>query len=403
MLTALACNRPQLRTAFSIRKKAKVLFYLFFPAGGIGKYTHQQLEELVHNEDLEIEVACLPNYQWRENDSYRTWPGLLGISHRIAPIRKLRFLMGQFINPRRLIHRAMHKQADIIHICNINYLSFPAWEGLLDAWQGKLVCTAHDIRRRVSILNRRWEEKQLQRFYRRCDAVFVHSEQQKQELQSFADVSSSKIYVVPHGPHAYPALNQQGSDALRQRLNVPLDRQVALFFGFIRPDKNLDGFIRAMAIAGEQRLHLLVAGNTAAQGDAYLQQCRALAKQQGLEGQMSFDVRYITDEEVPHWFGLCDWVLSTHGPEFSSQSGVLNLAAYYQKPVLATPSASIQELLGDVDIGVLCDGFSDEEIAGGIRSIVARLNGGDRFDFEGYRERYSWVRNAELTHQVYRQ
>ena len=88
-----------------IKEKEKILFYLYFPAGGIGKYTHQQLKELGKHEDLDIEVACLPDYHWRDNDAYRIWPGLFGISHTVPLLRKLRFLLGQFINPKRLLKR----------------------------------------------------------------------------------------------------------------------------------------------------------------------------------------------------------------------------------------------------------------------------------------------------------
>ena len=103
------------------------MVYLFFPAGGIGKYTHQLLEELVHYEDLDIEVVCLPDFQWRDNPYYKTWPKLFGISHRVPLVRKFRFLLAQFINPHRLLRHAREVDSDISHICNINYLSFPFW------------------------------------------------------------------------------------------------------------------------------------------------------------------------------------------------------------------------------------------------------------------------------------
>jgi glycosyltransferase involved in cell wall biosynthesis len=378
------------------------LFYLFFPAGGIGKYTDQQLEALAQYEDLEIEAVCLPNYHWRDSPSYATWPRLFDISHPFAPVRKIRFLLAQFINPRRLLRRAMSERIDIIHICNINYLSFPTWEKLLDRWGGKLVCTAHDVQRRVAILDSRFEARQLQRFYRRCDAVFVHSRQQQRELQEFADVPAARIHVVPHGPHQYALPDVRAASDLRRRLAIGANRQVALFFGFIRPDKNLDGFINALSQVSEVGVHLVVAGNTSAQGAAYLKQCRALVTQAGLTQHVSFEVRYIPDAEVPDWFALADWVVCAHSAGFSSQSGVLNLAAFYAKPVLATPSGSIHELLSDLDIGVLCDGFGENEIASGIREMAKRLENGKAFDFEGYRQHYSWARNAELIRNVYR-
>jgi glycosyltransferase involved in cell wall biosynthesis len=386
-----------------INPPIRVLFYLFFPSGGIGKYTHQLVEELVNYDDLEIEVACLPDYQWRDNEAYCTWPGLFGISHRAPTVRRLRFLLGQFINPRRLIKRARQVDADIIHICNINYLSFPFWARRLNAWQGKLVCSAHDVRRATHIIHRGWEERQLKRFYRHCDALFVHSMDQVDELMAFAGIERPRIFIVPHGPHVYAPPPAESQDELRSRYRIPPGRQVALFFGYLREDKNLDGFIRAMHEARIDDLHLLVAGDKAAHGERYLMDCRIMVNELGMADRVTFDVRYIPDRELPALLKLCDWAALPHNPTFSSMSGVLNLAAFYERPVLVTPTVSFRELLADVAIGELCSSFEDADIAQGIRRMVNRVREGAKWDFEAYRARYSWESNAEITHQVYRQ
>lgn len=378
-----------------------MLFYLFFPGGGIGKYTHQLLEELVKYDDLDIEVACLANYQWRDNDRYRTWPGLFGISHRVPVVRRSRFLAAQFINPRRLVKRARQTSADIIHICNINYLSLPLWLPRLNAWKGKLVCSAHDIRRRVRLIHRGWEERQLKRFYRRCDALFVHSMDQVDELEAFAGVERGRIVIVPHGPHVYAPPPDRSQARLKEEYRIPANRQVALFFGYLREDKNLDGLIRALHLAGVENLHLLIAGNTAARGEEHVLDCRVLVNELRLENRVTFDVRYIPDEDLPALFKLCDWAVLPYKPTFSSQSGVLNLAAFYERPVLVTPSSSFKELLADVAIGELCPGYEDADIAEGIRSMAAKVARGAEWDFEAYRSRYSWESNAEITHGVY--
>lgn len=380
----------------------RVLYYLFFPAGGIGKYSHRQLQGLAQFEDLNLELVCLPDYQWRNTELYPNWPGLFGISSRFPPLRKARFLLGQFVNPRRLLHHANDVQADLIHIGNINYLSFPTWTPLLDRWGGKLVCTAHDVCRRVPILHRKFEQKQLQRFYRRCDAIFVHSDEQQSELRHFAGVNEDFIYVVPHGPTEFAALDPADSVVLRRRLGIPQGHRVALLFGFLREDKNLHGFISAIAKTERDDLHLVIAGSVATHGESYLRRCRALVRELDIEARVHFEVSYIPDQEVPQWFGLCDLVVCTHTEEFSSQSGVLNLAAFYERPVLATPTASVREMLLSVDIGLLCEGFTEGDIATGLVDLCTRLERREAFDFAAYREQFSWSRNAELTHRVYR-
>ena len=87
----------------------------------------------------------------------------------------------------------------------------------------------------------------------------------------------------------------------------------------------------------------------------------------GLQDRITFDVRHIPDEELPALLKLCDWVALPYQKSFTSQSGVLNLAAFYQRPVLVTPTASFCELLEDVTIGEVCAGFEVADIAQGIR------------------------------------
>jgi len=100
---------------------------------------------------------------------------------------------------------------------------------------------------------------------------------------------------------------------------------------------------------------------------------------------------------------LCNWIAQTYAKTFTSQSGVLNLAAYYDRPVLATPTASLAEVLENINIGVLCGGFEDTDIANGIRRMQSRLERNGDWAFEEYRRLYSWARNADIAQSVYRQ
>ena len=81
-----------------------------------------------------------------------------------------------------------------------------------------IVSTVHDVRRQVAILNRGWEEKNLRQFYRDCDALFVHSRSQSEELQQFAGVSAENIFEVPHGLVTFGEISQRNATRLRERV-----------------------------------------------------------------------------------------------------------------------------------------------------------------------------------------
>ncbi|QXD16180.1 glycosyltransferase family 4 protein [Rhodocaloribacter litoris] len=380
--------------------RLRVGFYVFFPSGGIGRYTHELMRALGRHAGVEVEVLCSPDFEWKRDPSYRAWEGLWTLSHPVPVLRRANFVIGQFVNPRRAIDYVRAQGIDVLHLANVNHLTFPLWRRALDESGVPVVLSAHDIRRQKPILHRGWEERQLQAFYRRADALFVHSRYQERELIDFAGVAPERIHVVPHGPYPHRPV-RRAREEIRAGLGLPADRPVALFFGQLRDEKNLDGFLEAMARAGDH-LYLLVAGASSSRhrdGPFY----RKRARQLGLERRVMFLDRFIEEEEVGELFVASDWVALPYREDFTSQSGVLNVAAHYRRPVLVSSAPVLRETVETCDIGVVAPGDTVEALVEGIRRMNERLAAGHAHAFEAYERHYSWERNAEITLSVYRQ
>lgn len=377
----------------------KILFYLFFPSGGIGYYTHCVLAEFATRADTQVELACVPSYHWRQQATYPTWPGLREISHSHPWLRKTNFLLGQFINPVRVCHRAASTGVDILHLCNITYLSYAYWRGLRDRSGARLVATVHTVRRNSALVNHQYESRQLRRVYGDADALLVHSEAQAMDLVMYAGIDRHKIHVVPHGPSEYGAPHADRA-TLRARYGLPQDKQISLFFGDIRPDKNLDLMLRAM-VPYRDRLHLLVAGRGDRSGRRGAGWYKSLAGQLGLSGHVLFLDHYIPDDEVPDLFELSDWVALPYSRSFTSQSGVLNVATRYRRPVLASSSPTLAETIQNSDIGLLVEADALEALKDGIGAICDRVNERYPHNFEAYNSHFTWQRNVERTLSVY--
>ena len=155
------------------KDRLRVGVYFSFPAGGIGRYNAELLKALCAWEDLEFEYACLPNFKWADELACPVWPGLFGISHEVPVIRMARFLAGQWRNPVRALRHFKKWGAQVIHWTNVNHLSFPYWRGAQARSGLKMVISAHDVRRQVAVLNRRYEDRQLAAIYRTADALLV--------------------------------------------------------------------------------------------------------------------------------------------------------------------------------------------------------------------------------------
>lgn len=375
----------------------RVAFYLFFAGSGIGRYTHELLNTLSRSSNISTELICLPSFHWRSEAHYAIWPGLYEIAHRNPLKRKSRFLTAQIANPKRLAQRAFETRSNIIHLSNINHLTFPLWKKTLRRFGSKVVATVHDVRREKGIINHRYELNQLQRFYRWADALFVHSKAQADDLKSFADVNPAQIHIVPHGPYDYGATSNS-TEELRRRYRLPITKQIALFFGNIRDEKNLRLLLQALTHHRETT-HLLVAGRIG--GQLTLSDYRQISKDHGINENVTFLNRYVDDKEIPDLFTVCDWVALPYSRRFTSQSGVLNVAMQYHRPVLISNAPTFSESLSACDVGVQINADDLDSLNDGLARIVARVETKSDYQFEKYLSSFSWQRNATITRQVY--
>lgn len=377
----------------------RVFNYVFFPAGGIGRYSSEWATVMNRQDGVEVTLLCAPDFAWKDSPGYPSWVGLQPLSHPMPLLRRARFLRGQLSNPLRAIRYAKAQGADVLHLSSVNHLSFPLWRRAIVGSGLALTVTVHDVRRRIAVVHRGWETRQLQALYRFADALFVHSENQRDELVEFAHVEPDRVTVIPHGPYAYTTPSADPCQ-LRTRYGLPQNMQVALCFGQLRDQKNLDGLLEAVALQ-DAPVHLFVAGN-APNGHMPHEHYAARAEALGLANQVTFLPRYIPDEEVADLFAASDWVALPYRSDFTSQSGVLNVAVHYHRPVLVSGAPVLRETVERCDIGVVAASDAPTDLSAGVSRMVGRVRAGEHFDFQGYRERYSWEENAKRSTAVFR-
>ena len=388
--------------ALPTTQDVKALMYMFFPGGGIGRYTHELAEELHRLSGIDIEVACLREYEFLDQAAYATWPNLQRIHSDRPWRRRARFLYAQVVSPYRAIQHAIDTNADILHLANINHLTFPLWRRWLKKSDSlRLVATAHDVRRSKSIINKNWETKALKQFYKSADALFIHSAQQKDDLLNFADVREDAIHQVPMGtmPYAKPTADKS---SLRRKFGIPDSRIVALFFGNIRDDKNLDGLLTTMSLQADP-FFLIIAGRAGGAGNKSEAFYRQRISELGLTDHVLFLHRFIKDSEIGDLFEVCDFVPLCYSTKFTSQSAVLNVAMHYEKPVLVSPAPTLAETVREFDVGIITDSDSPDSLSQGIESLLRKIQTRTKFEFSEYSQRNSWSENARLTLAVYRE
>jgi glycosyltransferase involved in cell wall biosynthesis len=179
----------------------------------------------------------------------------------------------------------------------------------------------------------------------------------------------------------------------RARYGIPKDNVVFLAFGHVTDRKNLNLAIRALASV--PRATLLIVGQVVSSRDRPIAYYRSLATEMGVSGRVHIDDRFIPDSEIADFFEACDVVLLAYRRDFVSKSGVLNVAANWDKPILASSGAgSIAEIATQYELGAVVKPDSVEAMIEGMH----RLCSGPPYrpNWNGYRAVNSWDRNVQL-------
>ena len=197
-----------------------------------------------------------------------------------------------------------------------------------------------------------------------------------------------------------PLQNPPALTDARKKLNLPLDRQIILFFGGIRPNKGLDVLLGALEIVKSRncRILLVVAGGLL--GRFNFESYSDIIKKADLSEHVQTFIRFIPEEEVDYFFAASEVVVLPY-LKFEAQSGVLLRAYAHQKPVVVSDIGAMGELVSSDKVGLAVKPGAVEPLA---EAIISTLGNLDKFQSRYSPElenKYSWEHIAELTMRSY--
>ncbi len=176
------------------------------------------------------------------------------------------------------------------------------------------------------------------------DALIAHTATTRHHLVA-RGVDPGRIAIVPHG--LLPLGNRSAGASTAANETGPCR---LLFFGEIKPYKGLALLLEALGQlppAQRARVSLKVAGRPRMAMEPLYQ----LARAGGIAEQVTWDLRFISDDDVPRLFGECDVVaLPYHDVD---SSGVLSLAIGAGKAVVASAIGGFRDLLTADDTALL--------------------------------------------------
>lgn len=376
--------------------------------GGIVKYAWHQAEELARL-GCSVDVLC---EKQAEPPVSRLARALLRLipdqpaNKRRGKLARRSFLIRQHLgNQVILFYSILVLRPDVVLLAGYSEFLSPVWVWLQLA-ASKLTgvmftAVLHDPVRNLSIGPAGWHRLSVKLAYWPLAALFVH-----QKPPPEAGVPARlPVYQVPHG--LFPLGKASVSrEAFRSRWGIPEEAVVFLSFGFIRDAKNIDLLIRALP--DNPAAYLMVAGRVQSQSaNRPVEYYEALARKLGVERRVKFTGEFVPEEEIPVYFHAADVAALSYSGSFRSQSGVLNIAANVDKPILASSGPGplkscvdkfqLGEFVAPDDAQALSDGMA--KLCG---LVQAQRTGSElpreypRPDWHGYRNRASWRDNARI-------
>lgn len=230
---------------------------------------------------------------------------------------------------------------------------------------------------------------------RQGDYFIVQSAQDEKDLKYICENPTYRKTVHPTY-NAFKLLNMT-KDEGRKLLQLNENKKVLLFFGFIREYKGLKHLLRAMPMINNKLddVELLVVGDFAGDKEDYL----SIINELNIEEYVEIHDGYIPDKDVEKFFAASDLVVLPY--ESATQSGIVQIAYGFEKPVVATSVGGLPEVVINNKTGYLVNPKDSNALADAIVTFF-KENKAIEFQMEIQQEayKYSWDRMAEIIDEL---
>jgi len=195
-------------------------------------------------------------------------------------------------------------------------------------------------------------------------------------LNHIYQIPSSQIKLIEHG---VPDLEPMANNAVMQS-DLFKGKKVLFTFGLISKNKGLETVIKALPaiVAEHPNVLYVILGNTHPEvvkhnGEEYRDSLKTLAKNLGVERNIAFINKFVSEEELHQYLTACYIYITPYLNEAQITSGTLSYAIGAGAAVVSTPYWHAQELLAN-NRGKLFDFKNEEQLASIIKSLLNDKN-----------------------------
>ena len=225
-------------------------------------------------------------------------------------------------------------------------------------------------------------------FLKRIDGFIAMSKSVLADIEQF-DTVKPKVFS-PHPLYDNFGAAKSREEALNT-LGLDGSFNYMLFFGIIRKYKGLDLLLNAFADKqlNNGTIKLIVAGEFYEDDTVY----REIIKKHQLEDSVILVNKFIPDNEVVNYFCAADIIVQPY--RNATQSGVTQIAYYFDKPMLVTDVGGLKEIVPHNKVGYVVEPNANEVA----KALIDFYQNNKAAEFiNGVKEeknKYSWQKMVE--------
>lgn len=264
---------------------------------------------------------------------------------------------------------------------------------------GKVIITVHDVHSFSNKGNNFFAKKVL---YNLTDLILTHNNFSKNEIQKIIPSKSLNIHIAPHGNYI-PFINLTSDQILsRQRLGLPENKKIILFFGLIKEVKGLEVLLQAFKKVVDRfpDVVLLVAGKIWKNDFSIYQN---IIDKNSLAENCILHTHFISHEDVKYYYCASDLVALPYKKIY--QSGVLMMSLSYERPVLVSDLPPLKEVITDSVNGFTFKSEDRDALSAKLNYIFSNTEIMDKVAKQGsldVKEKYDWEHIGSLIAKAYR-
>jgi glycosyltransferase involved in cell wall biosynthesis len=227
---------------------------------------------------------------------------------------------------------------------------------------------------------KKFYDKTVTKFlFNKADYFVLLSKYSQSELNKIIPEANYKVLFHP----LYSVFGSSiGKNEAQIKLHIPAGKTI-LFFGIIRDYKGLDILIEALAKTKDIRL--IIAGEFYSNREKYI----SIIENLNLSKRIILMDSFIPAEEVKYVFSAADAVILPYRE--ATQSGILQIAFNFHKPVIASDCGGLAELITNGETGIIVKENTPGKLAEAINLFYENnFEGKFAENIKSENEKYSW-------------